>query len=74
MNENEGLEKKVEKAITKERRLENNPIKPNALALIPFVVFIVVYLGSGIIGILPVPGPAGSGYRCDYGIYPYPGQ
>ena len=31
MNENEGLEKKVEKAITKERRLENNPIKPNAL-------------------------------------------
>ena len=49
MKDNEGLEKKVEKAITKERRYEDHPIKPNALALIPFVVFIAVYLGSGII-------------------------
>lgn len=49
MKDNEGLEKKVEKAITKERRFEDHPIKPNALALIPFVVFIAVYLGSGII-------------------------
>ncbi|WP_298674070.1 Na+/H+ antiporter NhaC family protein [uncultured Megasphaera sp.] len=49
MKEREELEKEVEMDVKDEKEQVSNQAKPNALALIPFIVFVAVYLGSGII-------------------------
>ena len=49
MKEREELEKEVEMDVRDEKEQVTNQAKPNAVALIPFIVFVAVYLGSGII-------------------------
>lgn len=49
MKERESLEKKVERALAEKKQVEEQAVQPNGTALIPFIVFIAVYLGSGIV-------------------------
>ena len=76
MKEREELEKEVEMDVKDEKEQVSNQAKPNALALIPFIVLLPYtwqrhYSGYERYGngILPVPGSAGSRYWRDYCIF-----